>query len=343
MMQPQAPIPAQAPSPMPIQTPTPKQHAGARNFFLYFLMFVLLYNVAIAIGGVLFAIINKSLPQVGQYSYSISRYDYFLRYHLSSLIISSPIFFWLAAKVHRESQRDEVMNQSAIRRWLTYITLILAALTTVGDLIGLVYNFLGGETTTRFILKSLVILFISGTVLSYYLNDVKRLRAQQAGAQQSTSQIPRICFFGTIMIVIAAIVSGLFFITSPKQKRMQNEDTVRTSNLSAIQSAVEGYVQLNKKLPASLNDLQARNDVKQDPVTKQPYEYKTTGTETYQLCATFATSNKDGASDEGYYGYDYYGPVSWLHDKGRVCFDRRTVITKAGQAPQIDFPTNFVD
>src|SRR3989344_7143330 len=89
---------------------------GARNFFFYFLTFVLLYIVAISLGGALFNIINRNFPAIGYYDMTRP-----LRFSLSALIIGSPIFLWLSRKVYNLEHADQSMRQSGIRRWLTYI------------------------------------------------------------------------------------------------------------------------------------------------------------------------------------------------------------------------------
>ena len=61
-----------------------------------------------------------------------------------------------------------------MRRWLTYVTLLLAAGIVIGDLIALLYNVLGGELSTRFLLKVLVVGAIAGTIFAYYLTDLRR-------------------------------------------------------------------------------------------------------------------------------------------------------------------------
>jgi hypothetical protein len=66
------------------------------------------------------------------------------------------------------------MSARITRRWLTYLTLFLAATVLIGDVIVLVFNVLGGEITTRFVLKVLVVGFIAGTVFWYYLSDIRR-------------------------------------------------------------------------------------------------------------------------------------------------------------------------
>ncbi|MNC98380.1 hypothetical protein D3C83_163200 [compost metagenome] len=61
-----------------------------------------------------------------------------------------------------------------MRRWLTYLTLFLAAAVLIGDMITLVYNALGGEITIRFALKVLVAAVISGAIFGFYLRDLRR-------------------------------------------------------------------------------------------------------------------------------------------------------------------------
>jgi hypothetical protein len=61
-----------------------------------------------------------------------------------------------------------------VRRWLTYLTLFVAAVVLIVDLITLVDNVLGGEVTVRFVLKVLVAGLIAGTIFGYYLWDLRR-------------------------------------------------------------------------------------------------------------------------------------------------------------------------
>jgi hypothetical protein len=55
-----------------------------------------------------------------------------------------------------------------MRKWLTYLTLLVAASAIVGDGVTLVYNLLSGELTTRFILKVVVVAIIAAAVFGYY-------------------------------------------------------------------------------------------------------------------------------------------------------------------------------
>ncbi len=55
---------------------------------------------------------------------------------------------------------------------MTYLTLFIAALFVLGDLITLVFYLLSGETTVRFLLKVLSVASITGGIFGYYLKDV---------------------------------------------------------------------------------------------------------------------------------------------------------------------------
>ena len=64
--------------------------------------------------------------------------------------------------------------ESGIRKWLTYIALLIAAGTVIGDLITFLTFFLQGELTTRFVLKVLTVVAIAGSIFWYYLGSLKK-------------------------------------------------------------------------------------------------------------------------------------------------------------------------
>ena len=51
--------------------------------------------------------------------------------------------------------------------------LFIGAMTLIGDVITLIYNFLGGELTTRFVLKVVTVAVIAGAVIAYYFADLR--------------------------------------------------------------------------------------------------------------------------------------------------------------------------
>ena len=314
-------------------SPQSAQHAkipaGAKNFALYFITFALLYTVAINFGAAIFYLINKIIPLVGAYDngyYSASA----LRFNLAYMIIGGPIFLFLAARVRKEAARDEVVRFSGIRRWLTYITLIVTALVVICDLIALVNNLLSGETTLRFILKAITVLLIAASIFFYYLRDIQTLKQEADGTQQSSSALARIYFYASSVGLLLVIILGITQLEAPGKVRLRRQDDVRIQHLSELESQVNFYAQTSQSLPADLSMVSLRDDVKIDPVSGAPYEYRMTGATTFELCATFETSNKTTKEAEPY----YYGSP-WLHDAGRTCFQRNItqLLNQKGSVP----------
>ena len=64
--------------------------------------------------------------------------------------------------------------ESAVRKWLTYIALLIAAGIVVGDLITFLTYFLRGELTARFVAKVLTALVIAGGVFWYYTGSLAK-------------------------------------------------------------------------------------------------------------------------------------------------------------------------
>jgi type II secretory pathway pseudopilin PulG len=291
-----------------------KHSSSAKNFFLYFLQFALLYGVVISLGAALFAFINKFVPQPAAAQYAGTFNAEALRYNLASLIIASPIFLWLARKIFKDERHDAGMRSSGIRRWLTYITLIIAALVSIGDLINLVFRLLGGEMTTRFTLKALIVLVLAGGVFYYFLNDVKSKKTDDG---MTNPRLPRVYFLTSSMLILVVTVVGFFNIGTPMEQRSVKQDQQRVEYLNMVQVAIDEYYRNQETLPASLSDIQIREMQTKDPVTGTLFKYEVIDATSYRLCATFETSNKTDAYDEPYY-YDN----SWLHDEGEQCFTR---------------------
>jgi hypothetical protein len=103
-----------------------------------------------------------------------------MRWNISTLVISLPIFLYLARLTNRAVGIDPIKRMSPVRRWLTYLTLFVSACVLIGDVVNLVYSFLAGELTVRFLLKVVTVGAIAGTAFWYYLSD---LRADEADAR----------------------------------------------------------------------------------------------------------------------------------------------------------------
>ncbi|MGD8340835.1 MAG: DUF5671 domain-containing protein [Gammaproteobacteria bacterium] len=159
--------------PFDVPVPRPRAQLSARDAFVYLLMFGTLYVSAFQFGNLLFDFINLALPE-GLAEFAVQRIGNSIRWATSSLIVAFPVFVWLHLKIQREVVADPTRGQSAMRRWLTHLTLLIAAGVIVGDSITLVYNLLSGEMTLPFVLKVLVVAAISGSGFAYFLNLVRQ-------------------------------------------------------------------------------------------------------------------------------------------------------------------------
>ena len=179
-----AALDAYAPSDLGLAVPRPRAYVSAREAFLYLVLFILLGIVAWNLGGLLFALIDIAIPDELEepFGFMLMSRDAQIRQAIASLIVGGPLFAWLALHIRKQRRSNPAMQRSAVRKWLTYATLIIAAFTLIGDAIALVYGFLAGELSARMILKLLVIAVLAGGTFFYFIRD-----AEQGDANDQTS------------------------------------------------------------------------------------------------------------------------------------------------------------
>jgi hypothetical protein len=157
----------------PVPVPKRKPYLSAQEAFMYLVLFLTLYISAISVGTLLFQFTNLALSDalIGP---SANQSLNMIRQAAASLIIAYPVFMFMTISLRRAIAKDPEKRASKIRKWLTYITLFIAAGIIIGDMISLVFNLLKGDLTLRFALKVLSIGAITGTIFGYYLWDLKR-------------------------------------------------------------------------------------------------------------------------------------------------------------------------
>lgn len=290
---------------------------------MHLLMMGTLYTAAVSFIALLFQYINHFILDPLQYHeyYGISQS---IRWSLSALVIVFPVFVWTARYLERDFVAHAEKQQLAIRRWLLNLTLFVAAITIIVDLITLIYNYLGGELTTRFLLKILVVLAVAIAIFAYYIWELRRESPERPAKMRRLGHV--------IIGAVAVIAVGGFVIAgSPKSERLRRFDLERVNGLQTIQTQVVEYWQRKELLPESLNSL--RNDIAgfippQDPETQEPYAYRATGDLTFELCATFALPSENldprypKAIAHPMGPYDNGLAQTWDHETGWQCFER---------------------
>jgi len=160
--------------PFPIPVPRPKPYLSAREAFVYLVLFSTLYVSAFNLGSLLFQLIGRALPDPSVdpvFALGASREA--IRWSISLLTVTFPVFVFVSWTNDKAVRRDPSRRLSKVRRWLTYLTLFVAAGILIGDVTGIVYNVLSGEMTLRFVLKVLTVAAIAGSVFGYFLMDLR--------------------------------------------------------------------------------------------------------------------------------------------------------------------------
>ncbi|MCE9585991.1 DUF5671 domain-containing protein [Candidatus Uhrbacteria bacterium] len=304
----------------PIAVPKRKPYLSAREAFMYLVMFLTLYISSISFGTDLFQFVNRWLPDAVEYPYIIESTTSIIRSATAALIITFPVFYWMSRVLRQAIARDPEKRSSKVRKWLTYLTLFVAAGVIIGDLITLVTYFLSGEITTRFMLKVVIVLAIAGSIFGYYLWD---LRGEEKETPRNWKAYPA-GFKAFVSIVLAAVsivaISGLWIAGSPAAERARRFDERRTSELQAISYAIDNYWAINKSLPRNLETLQSTRDIYigsiVDPESNAAYEYALTDSDTYSLCASFTT---ESVTTEPV-NYNPSTSKFWQHSIGRTCY-----------------------
>ena len=63
---------------------------------------------------------------------------------------------------------DPGRRRSLVRKWFAAVTMLLAALALLGDLVAVVHALLNGELTARFLAKAALVGLIGGLAFAYY-------------------------------------------------------------------------------------------------------------------------------------------------------------------------------
>ncbi|MDJ0638422.1 MAG: DUF5671 domain-containing protein [Paracoccaceae bacterium] len=153
--------------------PKPRPQLTARDAFVYLVLFTALAFVATNLINLIHAVLDLILPDPGAEAWTDGRATDRARWSISILVIAAPVFVWMTLYTNRQIHEDAGHRRSLVRKWLTYLALFISALVFLGDAAFVIYSFLAGETTMRFLLKALTVACVSAAVFVFYLRDVE--------------------------------------------------------------------------------------------------------------------------------------------------------------------------
>ena len=280
---------------------------GAREAFFYLLAFITLGVWVVALIFLADRLIDHAFPPpLEQPSYLVPT-D--IATQLAAIIVAFPLFLFVQWLVAREVERRPEALESGVRKWLTYIALVIAAVTLLGDAVAVITSYLSGDLTVRFFLQALVLLMIAGVVFWYYLGTVRQVNANPAR--------DRWFGLGAAVAVFVFVILGFVQTGSPWRMRARQFDESRLQSLYEITNELHNRVTprpegRGEKLPPSLDQVLGLSPVDtKDPVTGKPYEYSPASEGMkYELCAVFDAA--DSPPDV---------PAAWAHPAGRHCYE----------------------
>jgi Domain of unknown function (DUF5671) len=279
--------------------------AGSRDAFLYLLIFSTLGIWTTELGSLAFSLINRWLPDPLYSPFQGYELEIF-SWSVAALLIAFPIYLLTSGMVARESAADPGRLESPIRKWLTYIALLFAALVCVSDLICALAFLIRGEITGRFVAKALVVLVIAGGVLFHYYSGMRK-----SDSAPDRSRHNRWMTGLAALTVATMTLLGFLHLGPPREQRELRTDNERVQHLYRLSQYVEGrWKSDGSKLPVALT--QIPGGLPTDPATHAAYEYIPGENSHYRLCAKFdlpASTNPNAQQ-----------PDPWAHPKGRFCF-----------------------
>ncbi len=323
-------------------TPRDLSRAAPRDFFLHLLHIITLYGSAIALITILWQVINIAFPDATEGAYRFYSINNAVRMGIAVLLVMFPVLLGTGRFLEKVYEKEPEKKELKIRKWLIYFTLFAAAIIIIIDLVRLIFEFLGGELTPRFILKFLSVLLIAAAIFWYYLQSVRKTPWPY---KPFGLPAKKIFVWKTMTFTLAVVVIGFILIDSPADERAYKNDDRRTQDLQTLQTRiVERWKEATSTLPASLNELgieptEKEYDPMRDPVTKEMYRYSVLGDMSFELCATFEKETRG----KGEYPYlerpmpvpvdfekpepQYYIENSdWTHDARETCFERKIIL-----------------
>ena len=167
-----------------LTVPVYKRSGSAKDAFLYLLSFATLATWTIGLGSVVFTLVDTWIKDPLSPNNFYANTYYQMADALACIIVAFPVYLFTMRYITRELNAHPEKLESPVRKWLTYIALLIAAGIVVGDLITFLTYFLRGELTDRFVIKVVTTLVIAGGVFWYYMGSLARRALPRKSANE---------------------------------------------------------------------------------------------------------------------------------------------------------------
>lgn len=229
--------------------PRPVRSNAARDALFYALLFVVFGMVAGNVLALLFGQINYWIPEPGDWRRYASANG--MRWSMAALIVFAPTFFFIDRSDRRATQADPARTHGTARRWLSALAMLIAVTTLLGDALYLIYTWLDGQLTARFLAKSATVAGIAVIVLAYFRED-------------RTMPFLRVPLPASgLLMALAALSLGLslWTIGGPAQGQVERRDSLRIKDMRTLSHDIANCTTIDRdNLPEQLDPMDcARN------------------------------------------------------------------------------------
>lgn len=275
--------------------PVPARGGSSENSgeaFTHLIAFISLGFWATAVGGLFFTLIDRWFPAGNAY-YSASPRTA-VAGELATIIVAFPIFMLISRAIARGLRAKPESAESGVRKWLTYIALVVVAVILIGDAIWLLGAFLSNALTMPLVLRTVVLMSLAGGIFTYYLDGLRN-KAQSTKRDRTYGAL-------ATAAVVFAVGLGFFWIGSPAHVSAVSSDDARLDRMRSIVDRIHARPR-SEPLPRDLNDLPDYSG------SKAEVRYSVVSASRYRLCANFETADHTPAAGR------------FAHEKGQQCFE----------------------
>ncbi len=266
----------------------------------------------------LFGIINSVYPDDADTYWNIEQATESVKLGIAMLVVFFPTLIILTRLSNNARRQENSITYTVLTKWVLYLSLLVGGFVLLGTLVTVIYTFLNGELTTRFIMKAGSMIGVVGIAFHYYLLDARNY--------WQTREDRSIMFgIGAIIAVCVALAFGFRYIETPTTAREMRLDETQVSDLQNIQWQITSYLELSSStLPVTLEEAYADMEVPTAPEGRDAYSYEITD-KGFKLCATFSRDYTNGFVD-AVATFDQSMPIknadNWNYQAGRYCFER---------------------
>lgn len=282
---------------------------AARDAFLHLLSFIALGTWAWSLGSLFYSIIDRYIPSVNVLPHPLPTRSS-VSMEMAGILVAFPLYLLVMRGMAKAAASNPERLLSGVRKWLTYIALLIAAGILLGDVVAFLAWLLRGDLTLRFVLQVITLLVLAGGVMRYYLTMLRD--------EVPPDRHNRIFAALAAVAVVSGLSLGLTLTGSPIRQPAIARDERRLQDMAIItQEVAERW---NRRDPSSEfvmpQDLAGTAQGTplaahiSDPLTGRPYEYVPGAGTHYTLCAVFEEPTPG----------EVWTAAVWRHPKGKACF-----------------------